>query len=393
MAKRSSIPSITQRVLWSWSMGRCFNPECKSDLFPHGTSIGQFAHIDPWAKSQDNSLANLLILCPSCHTLVDKDRTQWPNSELLRWQQVRKRELDSNFNSVSTFEELRQKVNPLFRRNGAIFASYGPAKTDVSDEVRRELWMTFEPELLANNQQLATLLSSNRSLFHKENARLVDAFSNHVAEFVATRGSSTNARALLFPNDLLSVFGIAQSDVSGLPPSVAALQNFIKHLMEKGSFIELSLTPDQRLTYSHDGRLVELNLNDRPRMQQIFFSYRFFHPQTTKVQLKDLVWVLQWMDRIGINYAWKDLTRLTELVVANRYFVKFCHSYTWSDVDEAELTHASDAIAVNLFGWNKPDVDLDVVKETSEVGLHYLNQKEFMEFCRRILNAKESSAG
>lgn len=364
-------------------MGRCFNPECKTNLLPSGNSIAHIAHISQWSDSKDHSLANLLLLCPSCHTKIDKVRTQWPETKLATWQPIRRQELESLCHSVRTFAELRRAVRPIFRRNHAIFANYGPGGTGASEGTRRELWLRFEPELLANNQQVAMMLSSNRSLFHKENQELVDEFADHVAEFIATRGPSPNARALLFPRDLLSVFGIAQSTQTSLPPSVSALENFLKRLMDQGRFINLSLTPKQQLTYRHKGRRVVLDLNERHRMQQIYFSSYSFVPQTTKVRLKDLVWVLQWMDNSGIEYLWQDITRLTELFVANRFFVKFCYSYAWTDVDEAELPGTKDMIVVNLYGWNKQDIDEDAVIATSAVGLHHLNQKEFLEFCRR----------
>ncbi len=265
-----------------------------------------------------------------------------------------------------------------------IFHEYGPDRVDTSADARRELWMKFEPELIANDQKLVSLLTRNRRVLHDENQKLVDEFSDHVAELIATRGPSPSARALLFPTDLLSVFGMAKPTHEQLPPSVSALQAFIRHLIEKGVFVGLSLTSEQRLTYLHNGRQISLDLNDRPRMQQIYFSNRFFVPQTTKVRLQDLVWVLEWMDKWGIEYKWRDLTRLTELVVADRFFVKFCHSYAWADLDEAELPGAKDMIVVNLHGWNKPEIDEGAVTATSAVGLHHLNQKEFLEFCRML---------
>lgn len=368
-------------------MGRCYNPECKTDLLNDEAFIGEIAHISPWCESNDNSLENLLLLCPTCHTKIDKNRTQWPDTELVRWQQVRRQEVESYGESVNSFADLREAVRPIFRRNSVIFDQYGPEGVGTSAGARRDLWLKFEPELVANDQKLVSLLTRNRRLLHTENQELVDEFADHVAEFIATRGPSPHTRALLFPRDLLSVFGMAKPTHESLPPSVSALQEFVRHLIHQGIFVGLSLTPEQRLTYLHEDQQVELDLNDRPRMQQIFFSNRYFVPQTTKVRLQDLVWVLKWMDKSGVEYKWLDSTRLTELIVANRYFVKFCYSYAWADVDEAELPGAKDMIVVNLHVWNKPDIDVDAVNATSAVGLHHLNQREFLEFCRRSLTA------
>ena len=67
-----AIPQNTQRRLWADSLGVCGNPDCQSELLKNGSSIGNIAHIEPYAKGGNNKFDNLILLCPNCHTLVDK---------------------------------------------------------------------------------------------------------------------------------------------------------------------------------------------------------------------------------------------------------------------------------------------------------------------------------
>ena len=91
------IPEDILRALIARSGGYCQNPECNCDLFPFladGTykSIKEAAHIIPFSskgprgseKRPDIShdFSNIILLCPTCHTLVDKFLARYPTSML-----------------------------------------------------------------------------------------------------------------------------------------------------------------------------------------------------------------------------------------------------------------------------------------------------------------------
>ena len=96
-------------------------------------------------------------------------------------------------------------------------------------------------------------------------------------------------------------------------------------------------------------------------MQQIYIAGRFFRPQTTKVRLNDLVFVLQWLDDRGISYFWSDLTRLTYVTLAGGFDVAFCYEYHLSRVGINVIVDRDDLIVVNLHMWNQPDADESAV--------------------------------
>jgi len=114
------------KILWGLAAGRCMAPQCKRTL-PGGLTsarpfhIGEEAHILPDGDQgprheektgADNTdrLENYLLLCPTCHTEVDKASKEYP-SELLRgWRashiQWVSAQLEASITRV-TFEELR----------------------------------------------------------------------------------------------------------------------------------------------------------------------------------------------------------------------------------------------------------------------------------------------
>lgn len=46
---------------------RCAIPTCRA-------TTTEIAHIEPWAKSQNNSFSNLIVLCPNCHSRYDQTK-------------------------------------------------------------------------------------------------------------------------------------------------------------------------------------------------------------------------------------------------------------------------------------------------------------------------------
>ena len=64
---RQNIPAETVRAVLVEAGHRCAIPTCRA-------TTTEIAHIEPWAKSQDNSFGNLIALCPTCHTRFDQKK-------------------------------------------------------------------------------------------------------------------------------------------------------------------------------------------------------------------------------------------------------------------------------------------------------------------------------
>ena len=367
-------------MLWSESMGHCMNPQCHKDLFQGDANIGELAHIEPNADGGDVSFNNLLVLCRHCHKTIDDNPQQWPGDVLRHWKRDRNSEIKKQFTErFTSFDDLQAVVVPILERNGRIFDSYGPSGDPSVDAKRRRLWLRFEGELIANNRRLEQILIANKELLHPQNQNIVEAFMAHSREFVQTREETPVSRVNLFPSEVNSIFGIER--VNGSPvPNTSALQNFIAQLVHEDRFVSLELVPDQVLTYREDGKLQELHLNDRPKVQQLYWSGRFYSPQTTDVRYGSLVFILDWLRQRGIHFEWHDVTKLTEITIAKKYSIKFVYGYLISDVDLYEVADRKNLIVVNLHIWADNGVDVPKTEKVSEVGVHVLRQSEFFRF-------------
>ncbi len=88
---RKQIPIDIERELYSKSAGLC--NMCKKLVVGYGQSIAEKAHICAFSDNEnaprankdyayDNSISNLILLCPNCHTTVDKYPELFPVEHL-----------------------------------------------------------------------------------------------------------------------------------------------------------------------------------------------------------------------------------------------------------------------------------------------------------------------
>ena len=198
-------------------------------------------------------------------------------------------------------------------------------------------------------------------------------------------GVKTHLHAVsLFPGDLNSIFGVGPAANSGLAPSVNALQNLISRLIVAKKFVHLELVDHQVLSYLGKNGVAELNLNNRPRVQQIYWTKRLYRPHTTDVRLDGLVFFLRWLRDRGIDYSFPNESRIVDLTIG-KYRVLLCYTYCLSVADLMDILENETDIVVNLHNWNDGPVSADAVRYAAEMKVELFSQREFFVFAHRKL--------
>jgi hypothetical protein len=216
-----SIPAPVIRLLLAHSAGYCQNPSCNRDLFvffENGeiTNIDELAHIiaqkpngprgkDNIEGSQLDEYANVILLCPTCHTTIDKNPDQFPIHLLHEWKAEHTQRIKTVF-GVPVYKaraDLRKEIKQLLRRNHQIFLTYGPHSETALDPLTdaAKMWMHFlQVEILPNNRRLAELLIANDNLLSPGERTVVDQFIVHKSalEYNHLLGDK-NSSAPLFP--------------------------------------------------------------------------------------------------------------------------------------------------------------------------------------------------
>ena len=195
----------TEKRLFAASAGYCQNPSCYRPLFLNAGStrihIAEMAHIcaannsGPRANAElsqadRGGFDNLILLCSSCHTIVDKAPSDYPDTTVLRWKHDHQARLDQSFGAVTFLSrpEVRSAIAPLLSENSQIFEQYGP-NLEYRDNPESEMaivWRTRMLErIIPNNRRVLAVLDANRALLQSDEPRTLELFRQHVYDLEA----------------------------------------------------------------------------------------------------------------------------------------------------------------------------------------------------------------
>lgn len=186
------------KQLWGGAGGYCSNPECRDRVAvtsAEGESYltGEMAHIvarqaeGPRGDGTggDNSYANLVLLCPTCHTRIDKAPENYPVEVLHQWKAQHEAWVDGwkqSANMGST-EELMTYISGLLAENGHYFERYGP-RSDVAvanpTSSAYAIWTARKLDtILPNNRKIVYAIEINAQHVPVEISGVVREFKDH----------------------------------------------------------------------------------------------------------------------------------------------------------------------------------------------------------------------
>ncbi len=222
------ISESVKRKLWASSAGHCCNPSCHTELFQTSKDgsikcIGEIAHIigrkekGPRGKSklplaQRDDFNNLIVLCPSCHTMVDNNPDTYTDELLRNWKKEQEESI-SRIMSVPIFqnrEEIRNVLTPLLEENKAIYELYGP---DSENATKRQMdaesmWNRLSVQkIIPNNRKIESILRNNQHLMTDKERTVFNQFKLHREGFEYNKISGdVNPAVPMFPRELNSIF-------------------------------------------------------------------------------------------------------------------------------------------------------------------------------------------
>lgn len=217
----------TQLRLFADSGGFCQNPGCYDNLFvdtgTQNVHIAEIAHIfaasddgprpDPNLSEADRgSYKNLILLCPSCHTIIDKASSDFPDVLVTGWKRDHIERIKAAFGAVvyGTRSAARDAIAPTILENYAIFTDYGPdneyssnPESELADVWRRKVLS----RVLPNNRKILAILDVNRLLLRKDEAITLEHFRQHVEEMEARHlGMGVRAVGRRYPKQMSNMF-------------------------------------------------------------------------------------------------------------------------------------------------------------------------------------------
>ncbi len=380
--ERKSISKSVERELYAESMGKCMNPNCRRDLFEGGKDIGEKAHIVPYSETEDNSFDNLILLCPNCHKDYDKN-SMYSIDELRSWKQIRKEETDRAFGQrFSTFEELQDNVAPLLEENKSIYKNYYLGN-------QKKLWDKFEPKILVNNRKIKLMLQNNLGLIQDysnnndySNLEYIYRYINHIDEFEATRGDEEKTRAVLFPKEIDSMFGVQPIQDSFIE-STESLEALIDEMVIQGRYKGISIGNDNPyIQLIENGKLKREYLLDTPRIRQLYYDYNCF--RKGNVRFESLNYALKCLNSRGISFNFINKNNLREIMVDTTKIL-FIYEYVLSRAKLMMLAPEDDSIIVNLYDWNGDScISTEAYELAKKMKVQLFTMDDFYDYINRI---------
>lgn len=197
-----SIDEKDVKKLWGLSAGRCNNPTCDYEciqlLTTGPTVIGEMAHVIAKAPSGPRGISkggkdtyeNLILLCPTHHTEVDKAPSDTFTSDvLLGWKKCHEAAVASALQSTVflTAREIGQYIKRLLVENRTVWKTYGPESLVAQANPISNLcdiWTLRKLKtIVPNNRKIINAIRKNARLFNVESYEVACLFIEHAEGF------------------------------------------------------------------------------------------------------------------------------------------------------------------------------------------------------------------
>lgn len=209
------------------SSGWCEKPNCPTGSLWHelpdgdAVRIAEVAHIV--AASNDGprgdadaptpelvAFDNLILLCPTCHTIVDGAPEEYPTELLQRWKSEHEGRVRSmlGVKVYPTRAQAHVELRRLLAQNAVVWETYGPGSPASVHPESASTWLREVAEvLLPNNTKLSALFEVNAGLLSANEHAVVGQFEAHRRGLEARHlGVDVGVAAPRFPKAVQDVF-------------------------------------------------------------------------------------------------------------------------------------------------------------------------------------------
>ncbi|WP_192484828.1 HNH endonuclease signature motif containing protein [Cysteiniphilum marinum] len=220
-----AIRSSEIKILWGRAGGRCSMPDCGEDLtslVENGNYVvGEMAHVigrKPTAargthEGGADTYDNLILLCPTHHTHIDKAPEGTYTVEMLH---EFKKDHESKISSAGktekfdNFKKLCLAVAKILIENKTVFDAFGPASKVAQADPMSNAFLVWElrriDTILPNNRKILNIIDSNQELIENVSIiQVIEQFRVHVKSY-ENHVYHTLDNYQLFPIEFSEVF-------------------------------------------------------------------------------------------------------------------------------------------------------------------------------------------
>jgi hypothetical protein len=229
MAERKAIPAATRLRLFAEAAGYCQRPDCLDALFPvelgGDKHIAEMAHVIPHGEAgprhadrpaddfDPDTFENLILLCPTCHTKIDKDPKGFPRNILLDWKENHLANLAAKrgIRAYGDRAEAKAAIAGIMAENRAIWERFAPehgAEFEYNPESgAAQVWsQRMRSVILPNHYRAQAIIEANLGLASDEERKVFAIYQEHVRGLSERHLCGVAGRAVRFPEGMETLF-------------------------------------------------------------------------------------------------------------------------------------------------------------------------------------------
>jgi len=229
MAERKAIPVATRLRLFAAASGHCQKPDCLDTLFPvemgGDKHIAEMAHVIPHGDTgprheerpagdfDTDSFDNLILLCPTCHTKIDKNPEAYPRHILIAWKQqhLANLALKQGIRSYADREHVRDAISRIMSENRAVWEKFAPVdgsdfEYDPESAASKAWEQRMRSVILPNHYRALAIIGANFTLATEGEKKAFSEYKEHVRGLVERHVCRVSSRAIRFPQSMEGIF-------------------------------------------------------------------------------------------------------------------------------------------------------------------------------------------
>lgn len=190
------------KTLWGLAAGRCSYPGCNAECLLYvdendPTIIGEMAHIiakknkGPRGIEEGGSdtYKNLILLCPTHHTIIDKAPAKFPPEMLYEWKTHHEEKIRNALQAkrYPSSVEMAKAIKRLLIENHKVWSEFGPESPSAQKNPLSNLsnlWDLKKLEtIVPNNKKIIEIIKVHQEMFEIEDYEVCCEFMEHAAVF------------------------------------------------------------------------------------------------------------------------------------------------------------------------------------------------------------------
>lgn len=229
MTGRKHIPTETKLRLFSEAAGHCQRPDCLQPLFPAEMGgdkhIAEMAHVIPHGAEgprheerpagefEADSFENLILLCPTCHTIIDKDPDGYSRGTLLGWKNNHLAALALR-QGIRAYDErcqIRDAVAAAMAENRAVWKEFAPIdglsfEYNPESEAAKTWGQRMRSVILPNHFRIQAIVKANLHHITEVERETFARYQEHVRGLSERHICGDVGGAIRYPADMDEIF-------------------------------------------------------------------------------------------------------------------------------------------------------------------------------------------